>query len=85
MNSQIKNDALQFHQICTSLLNYQFNDKEEFTRTVIDNIFGEESIDLLRLKVNKDATIMDAYKQFLSLVGIDSIAFKVKILNIKKS
>lgn len=79
MNQQLKNDDIRLQQLCTNLLNYrsQVDDKEEFSRTVIKNVFVDKSLDLLLLRPKTDPTIEDAYNQLLTLVGINSMVFKV--------
>lgn len=82
MNQQLKNNAIRLQQLCTNLLNYrsQVNDKEEFTRTVIKNIFADPTLDLLLLRPKTDPLVEDAYNHLLTLVGINSMVFKVMFL-----
>lgn len=64
---------------CDELILYRsrVNDKDDFARLVIQNLFGDNSIDLLSLKPKFDAIHAEALNRLNGLIGFESSVFKV--------
>lgn len=67
---------------CDELILYRsrVNDKDDFARLVMQNLFNDISIDLLSLRPKFDAVHAEALNRLNGLIGFESSVFKVYLI-----